>query len=278
MRDLLDLTSGCRIVRLNGFISDLAKWAFHSPYVDLDDMLHKLAARDFTAEGADDVCEAYRLFSDGLFHLISTDPDQYGPCRMGPSYPLILFDHQDVKIPTVPYAHFGGNRITFPVYGNSSYLAAFDILTTEEGRKKFDYEIKNFKMSDELYTKGCELLAKVVETVPERKKEDAQRILGTCTFIRNTIRTAVNVKEFYKLKYDLLDAHGDRRNEMVDEMLAIAKREELNALDTIPLVEFDSRLGYEPSMEYMTDRAHIEWKLGLLSELIEKELPSYYEK
>ena len=61
-------------------------------------------------------------------------------------------------------------------------------------------------------------------------------------------------------------------------MLVIAKREHENAIDTIPLVEFDSRLGYEPSMEYMTDRAHIEWKLGLLSELIEKELPSYYEK
>ena len=48
--------------------------------------------------------------------------------------------------------------------------------------------------------------------------------------------------------------------------------------DTIPLVEFDSRLGYEPSMEYMTDKAHIEWKLNLLRDVMEKELPSYYEK
>ena len=35
--------------------------------------------------------------------------------------------------------------------------------------------------------------------------------------------------------------------------------------------------GYEPSMEYMTDKAHIDWKLGLLREVMEKELPSYYE-
>ena len=51
-----------------------------------------------------------------------------------------------------------------------------------------------------------------------------------------------------------------------------------NAEDTIPLVEFDSRLGFEPSMEYMTDKAHIDWKLNLIKDVIEKELPSYYEK
>jgi hypothetical protein len=31
-------------------------------------------------------------------------------------------------------------------------------------------------------------------------------------------------------------------------------------------------------MEYMCDRAHIEWKLSLLRDVIERELPSYYEE
>ena len=60
-------------------------------------------------------------------------------------------------------------------------------------------------------------------------------------------------------------------------MLELCRAEVKNAQDTIPLVEFDSRLGYEPSMEYMTDKAHIDWKLDLINEVIEKELPSYYE-
>jgi len=259
------------------FISDLAKWAFHTPYVDLHDILRKLAARDFTEDIADTVCEAYRLFSDGIYHLISTEPDQYGPCRIGPAYPFILFDHQDVQIPTVPFAHFGGNKITFPVYGNSSYLKPFDILTTQTGREKFDYEIKSFHVAETLYTQGCELLGQAVKDVPDRKKEDAERILALCKFIRNTIRTAVNVKEFYRLKYDLLDTHGESRNRMVSQMLAICKWERENALDTIPLVAFDSRLGYEPSMEYMCDPAHIQWKLQLLEEVIENELPKLIE-
>ena len=92
------------------------------------------------------------------------------------------------------------------------------------------------------------------------------------------MRTAIGIKEFAKLKFILKDTHGEKRNETVDALLEICKAEQKNALDTIPLVEFDSRLGYEPSMEYMCDKAHIDWKLGLLHEVMEKELPSYYEK
>ena len=257
------------------FISDLAKWAFHSPYVDLDKALHKIAARDFSSEVADDVCEAFRYFSDGTYHHISTEEDQYGPCRMGPSYPFILFDNQDVQIPTVPYAHFGGNGITFPVYGRPWGV---DILADEEKKKTFDYEIYSFRIAEELYGKGCEILKSAIEKIPERKKDNAYRILALCLFYRNTLRTAINLKEFYKRKYVLLDSHGEKRNELVDEMLEYCRAEFKNAQDTIPLVEFDSRLGFEPSMEYMTDKAHIEWKLALLNDVIEKELPLYYEK
>ena len=46
---------------------------------------------------------------------------------------------------------------------------------------------------------------------------------------------------------------------------------------TIPLVEFDSRLGYEPSMEYMTDVWHIEWKIRQVTQVLENELPGFVE-
>ena len=261
------------------FIGDLAKWAFHAPAVDLDKILHRLAARDFTAEVADKVCEAYKFMSDGINSQISTCYDQYGPCRIGPSYPFILFNHEDdVKIPTVPYAHFGGNHITFPVYGYHADANGFDLFKDEEDCAKFEYEIKSFRAAEENYDKAVSLLEEAVLSVPEKKKDDALRILGVCKFIRNTMRTAINVKEFAKLKFVLRDTHGEERNKAVDALLEICKTEEKNALDTIPIVEFDSRVGYEPSMEYMTDKAHIDWKLGLLHEVMETELPSFYEK
>ena len=254
------------------FVSDLAKWAFHSPYVDLDKALHRLAKRDFSAEAADDVCEAYRCFSDAMYHQISTWCEQYGPFRIGPAYPFVLFDKKDIKIPTVPYAHFGGNAITAPVYGYKSNLAYFKLLATEEGRKKFDYEIYTFHIAE-----GIDILKAAIEKIPERKKDNARRIAGVAEYIRNSIRTAISIKEFYKRKEALLETHGEERNKLVDEMISLAKSDIENALATIPLVEFDSRLGYEPSMEYMCDKAHIEWKIGVSKELIENELPKYYE-
>ena len=38
-----------------------------------------------------------------------------------------------------------------------------------------------------------------------------------------------------------------------------------NVLDTIPLVEKDSRLGWEPRMDYVCDAEHLQWKLRQLA-------------
>ena len=51
--------------------------------------------------------EAWKAWSEGIRNYISTNEDQYGPFRIGPSYPLVLSGN--VEIPTVPYAMFGGN-------------------------------------------------------------------------------------------------------------------------------------------------------------------------
>ena len=47
-----------------------------------------------------------------------------------------------------------------------------------------------------------------------------------------------------------------------------------NAEETIELVEKDSRLGWEPSMEYMGDREHIEWKIKHTKYVIDAEIAS----
>ena len=39
----------------------------------------------------------------------------------------------------------------------------------------------------------------------------------------------------------------------------------------------DSRLGWEPSMEYMADGAHLRWKMDQVRHVIDVELPAYRE-
>ena len=52
-----------------------------------------------------------------------------------------------------------------------------------------------------------------------------------------------------------------QRSDHCDELSEILAREIENAEATIPLVDFDSRLGYEPSMEYTTDPYRIAFKI-----------------
>ena len=48
-----------------------------------------------------------------------------------------------------------------------------------------------------------------------------------------------------------------------------------NVRQTLPLVDADSALGYEPSMDYVADREHLEWKIRQLSSVLEVDIPNY---
>ena len=75
----------------------------------------------------------------------------------------------------------------------------------------------------------------------------------------------------------MLMAEADRAKacELLGQMETIARREVSNAEDTIPLVESDSRLGWEPSMEYVTDKWDLEWKIKQVNDVLATEIPVY---
>ncbi|MBQ8908119.1 MAG: hypothetical protein IJY71_06005 [Clostridia bacterium] len=256
------------------FITELAKWAFYAPTPNLEKVLAAIVRRDFGGESCEKVLTAYRLFGDAIAETPAKNHDQYGPCRMGPAYPFVLFDNADLQIPTVPYAHFGGNTITKPVYGKWGWCTVPDIYTDESKMKVFLAELAGFRLAEERFSEGCRLLEEALQTVPSSKKENAEQILRVAAFIRNTYRTTVGIKEFYLLKEKLSFQTKDARRETLYAMLPILRREYENAEKTIPLVEADSQLGYEPSMEYMCDKEHLLWKLALLRDVIEREIPA----
>ena len=57
-------------------------------------------------------------------------------------------------------------------------------------------------------------------------------------------------------------------------MEELARREIENAREVIPDVERDSRLGWEPSMEYVAGRWHIEWKIRQVENTL-REIDAY---
>ncbi|MBQ9545572.1 MAG: hypothetical protein IJV00_10650 [Clostridia bacterium] len=250
------------------FISDFAKWMFESPDSDPEEVLRSFAVRDFSPESADLVLEAWRLFSDAADLLISTDYDQYGPLRVGPAYPLLLND-DFFTFDSPSYAIHGRNEICKPMYGRDFVIPD---ISDPENRAQFIALRDLFSKSAALFEKGAELIERALVTVPERKRTDAKRQANLSRFIATCIRTAVHTKDWYVLKVDFNAAEGEKKRLIAKKMESIARMEIENALSAIPMVDFDSRLGYEPSMEYMCDERHIRAKIEATERVIEKEL------
>ena len=81
-------------------VSELTKWAYWLPAVSLEETAARLAVRDFGPEGGPLAVEAWRHWSEAINDYIPTNEDQYGPCRVGPSYPLVFpvnFSHVPVR-------------------------------------------------------------------------------------------------------------------------------------------------------------------------------------
>jgi len=88
--------------------------------------------------------------------------------------------------------------------------------------------------------------------------------------------TTIHIKQWAKYRWQfhtLTEAEALRT--WVREMIALAEAEIQNAEATIPLVEADSRLGWEPSMEYIGDARHLRWKIKQTRQVIEDELKCY---
>lgn len=248
------------------FVSELAKWSFWTPTTEYDQVMNLLVARDFGADNVERVLDAYQYYSDGIRSYVSTVEDQYGPFRIGPAYPLLY--KKTVEIPSPFYAMFGKNMICVPMY-------SYDMKYID----KLNYEIDSLGDMKKNYDKGNNILGEVVSKMHGTKLEETMRILNLGKFISNCVQTTLNVKNWHILKCEIINLDNNKsatarkkRETIIHQMIELAQKEIENAENTIPLVEFDSRLGFEPSMEYMCDKNHLVWKIEVTHRVLNEEL------
>ena len=105
-------------------------------------------------------------------------------------------------------------------------------------------------------------------------------MLNLGEYICRCVQTTIHTKRWYQLDRRLAVDGGPReaREELCRRMVALAAAEQANAEAAIPCVERDSRLGWEPTMEYLGDAAHIRWKLGLLQDIVDNQIPAYLKR
>ena len=88
--------------------------------------------------------------------------------------------------------------------------------------------------------------------------------------------TDINVKKMYIYRQRLFIAGSNSEvKNIVDGIRKLGLKEIRNAEKALRVVDKDSSLGFEPSMGYGGDRAHIEWKIRQVKHMLENELGIY---
>lgn len=240
------------------FISKLSKWVFSEPRVNPEEMLITILKSEFGEENIEKIDKAMHLWSDAITKYNATDADQYGAFRVGPSYPLNI--NPIIKVPQYEYAMFKG--ICFPHYhelskGRETYVSL-----------RIPAEMQSLCEMQSLIDEGLSLMESV-----ENKNENLERLINLGKFITHSITTGLNAKKMFVLRNKMrVVESNDELNKVLDDIECVVKAEIENAKETIPVVEVDSRLGWEPSMEYVTDREHIEWKIKACEYTLNSEI------
>lgn len=256
-------------------ISECAKWSFWSNSPSQETILQKLACRDFSEENVELVLEAWQEWSRAVSEFVTPLEDQYGPCRIGPSYPFIFTP--DIlrtiygKYMQFPFSEKAKCNIVFPWYRPIEDPNGLEI-----GIRRTKKEIENLPGIIGRWQRGIDLLESTLGSLSGCKLAKADKMLGLGKYMRNTMKTTLNIKRWWLLNSKLMaEEKCECAMRLVDQMVMILNEEIENVYDTIPLVKADSRLGYEPSMDYTTDVWHLEWKLKQVKNILEYDIPAY---
>ena len=279
------------------FIAELSKEMGWEPRRDPQEHMRAIAERDFGKENVASVLEAWHHASEGIRHNVPTVEDQYGPLRVGPSYPLVTKTRWVHPISSTNVTNAGG-RITYTGYGMYSGFPGSYCLRRP---RPVLHEIDEFRKMQKEYDEAARLFRPVAESLTGDARADAGRMCALLHFMARTAETVVNVKLWSMLRQMSEELVGEcepiltANEEWLERAPAlygvdtltpatilslcrkIAEDECRNAEATIPAVEYDSRLGYEPSMDYMSDRSRILWKIdctrAAVREMEERLLP-----
>ena len=224
------------------FVTELAKEAFTEGGIPFDEHIRMIAVRDYGEANADTALKAWRMWSDAIADYVPSDMNQYGPMRMGPSFPY-TFGHPPVKPDDLPVDRSFPQAVNicwydYPVspmyvgYGKKGMLEAERL------------ELELFDGMIARFTEGASLFRAMGPR--------AERMADLGEYLACALKTAANVKR------------GARACRAKDDAAVrkFAELEYANAAATLPLVMRNSAFGWEPSMGYVGGVEQIRWKMA----------------
>ena len=244
------------------FIAEIAKASFTEEFdeTSIKATLKGIAARDFGCMNVESVMAAWSDWSEAFLFHSARWFDQGGPLRIGPTYPLVLPNSPWPLPPHPQYEYYEGTR-----YGNGwKYLSSAYQIPDDQVEGRLTTTEKELA----LWHKGNERLAAALAQVPEVKRPSAERMLALGRLFEHSVRTVRNSILFARDGRILTDEKSTDADKLqaAKRLYSVLDDEEANVRETIPFVETDSSLGWEPSMFYVADREYLEWKINQLGD------------
>jgi hypothetical protein len=245
------------------FISELEKEALTEGGMPFEEHLRAIATRDFGGKNADKAIAAWALWSETADDYVATDENQYGPFRLGPAYPYNFGGKRihNKEFPCPPYAQAGVHiaRINYlDVCGYSPQLGEVKSINVEAAQK----EIELFSSMREKFDRGADVFDAIAASLDDERALKARRMAGLGRYMARTLATAINIKHGAIAHFA-----GDKA-----EVLKWAKAEYANAKSAIALVEADSSLGWETTLDYAGGPEQIRWKMKRMETLYGMEV------
>jgi hypothetical protein len=231
------------------FLSELEKEMFTEGGIPFDEHIRLIAARDYGCGNAEEVLAHWKRWSELAQDYVPSDANQYGPFRIGPAYPF-TFGHPPADYKSFPVKKYASNG---PGICRFDYLKEGYVPQLTPERMDAEYMAKEIELlvpMAEAYEKGAAAFRKM-RGAKAAQMANFAAYLGACT------RTAINVKRG-AIAFLAKDDAG---------VLKAARDEYANARKSLEFVVNDSRLGWEPSMEYTGGAEQIRWKLALMEKL-----------
>lgn len=244
-------------------ISDLAKYVYDTGCADAEPELLRIIQRHFGFGHQQEIYDALEKWSEAIRFLPPTGEEQCGAFRIGPSYP---FSIKGQYIP--PYDKSSKGHFTTPKY---PLFNRGEVGVPALSGVRLPMEVKMLQTMLKLMQEGGQML----EAIPD-KNDALLYLINLGQFIEHVIRSGINLKHWFYVTTRMgIEPDAATAAALVEEADRILNEERVNVLETLPIVKRDSRLGWDPRMEYVCDPARLEWKLRLLDYVQNTELAQH---
>lgn len=253
------------------FISSFEKEIFFASKEAPEDLLTGVLTRFFGVENVPVVRRVLEYWSEAITYYLPTNEDQYGAFRIGPAFPLCL--ERNMKAPVMPHAHHKEIYYVGYTMDWGRMVSQIEDKCTLIG-VKIEPEIQSLETMKTLLHKGNELLESI-----KHKNEELLYLENLGKYIFCCVVTGIHAKRWYVLKTRLkIESDTERVAMLIEEMETLAKQEIENTKFAILLVKCDSRLGWEPSQEYVGDAERMRWKIRQVEFMLDVELEEYKKR